>query len=450
VSGLGGRSVRLAVGSALVVVALVEVYSLLLGVRSQRRLREATIGAASARIMTLLPQLQADLGPGGVAAWEEAARRALGASLAAEVEVFGPGGRPLFSHPTVSPVGPWPIPRTEGGRPTTLVAQAGPVARALTWLPLPEGGGRVLRLSTPVPELERDLLERRYAFVAHIAALSVLALAAGLLLLAPAGRPPERAPAHALDAYEEAMGRLRDRGEELSREHEAERQRMEGELREKDAMARAGELTAGIVHEVRNGLGTILGYARLLEREGSPGAADAAHSIREECETLEVVIRRFMQFVKQETLSVAPFDLERMLVRVVARESRSRPGAPVSLTPSEAQEPLFGDEEMLERAFENLVRNAREAAGPGGHVHLAVAREGDTVTVAVEDDGPGLARDTRDAMRPFFTTKPGGLGLGLPIALKIVRLHQGELVLEDRTPRGVRASLRLPVRGPRS
>jgi signal transduction histidine kinase len=232
----------------------------------------------------------------------------------------------------------------------------------------------------------------------------------------------------------------------MSREHEVERQRMEAELRDREAMARAGELTAGIVHEVRNGLGTILGYARMLERETAPDVIESARSIREECETLEVVVRRFMQFVRQETLSPAPFDLERMLARVVSRESRGRPGARVTLTPSTpGGEPIEADEELLERAFENLIRNARDAAGAEGQVHVAVAREGGAVAVAIEDDGPGLPAETGGTVKPFFSTKAGGLGLGLPIALKIVRLHRGELTLEPRLPRGARATVRLGI-----
>ena len=72
------------------------------------------------------------------------------------------------------------------------------------------------------------------------------------------------------------MGRLRDRGQAMSERHEQETRRMADRIREQEAMARAGELTAGIVHEVRNGLGTIVGYARLLERgSGQSGAAEA-------------------------------------------------------------------------------------------------------------------------------------------------------------------------------
>jgi hypothetical protein len=84
---------------------------------------------------------------------------------------------------------------------------------------------------------------------------------------------------------------------------------------------------------------------------------------------------------------------------------------------------LEGDEELLERAFENLVRNAREAAGTGGHVVLQASRAGEEATLTVADDGPGLSADELGALRPFRTTKAGGLGLGLPLALKIVKLH---------------------------
>jgi C4-dicarboxylate-specific signal transduction histidine kinase len=64
--------------------------------------------------------------------------------------------------------------------------------------------------------------------------------------------------------------------------------------------------------------------------------------------------------------------------------------------------------------------------------------------VRISDDGPGLPAEIRAGMRPFLTTKPGGLGLGLAIALKIVGLHGGSLALSDNRPRGVVATVSLP------
>jgi signal transduction histidine kinase len=90
------------------------------------------------------------------------------------------------------------------------------------------------------------------------------------------------------------------------------------------------------------------------------------------------------------------------------------------------------------------VRNALEAAGPKGQVKVYALREDGVVQVVIEDDGPGLGGKSEDGLKPFYSTKAGGLGLGLPIAHKIVRLHRGELRLEDRAPKGVRVSVRLP------
>ena len=95
-------------------------------------------------------------------------------------------------------------------------------------------------------------------------------------------------------------------------------------MREREALARAGELTAVIVHEVRNGLGTIVGYARLIERGEAGDPPDAARAIREECDTLEIVVRRFNEFIRQQRLNLADLDLSALLRRVTARELRGR------------------------------------------------------------------------------------------------------------------------------
>src|SRR5262249_40738809 len=142
------------------------------------------------------------------------------------------------------------------------------------------------------------------------------------------------------------------------------------------------------------------------------------------------VVRRFVDYVKRETLKLDSFDVHRLLSRVVAHEFRGDAGPSVALSPTESAL-LVGDEELLERAIENLVRNAREAAGPAGHVQIGCRTGEGRLTITVADDGPGLPAGAPRRPRPFATSKSGGLGLGLPLADKVVRLHQGDLELLD-------------------
>jgi signal transduction histidine kinase len=262
--------------------------------------------------------------------------------------------------------------------------------------------------------------------------LVLLTIAGGLILVPESRRGGATRPSA---PYEEAMERMRRQGEEQSHRHQEE-------LRDLEAMARAGELTAGMVHEMRNGLGTILGYTRLLDQGAASGVAhDAAVGIRDECETLETVVRRFVDFVRRETLRVEQFDVTRMLQRVIAREQARRAGPAVTLAAGEV--PLAADEELLERAFENLVRNAREAAGERGQVRVAAESAGDRVRIAITDDGPGFPAGV-DLLRPFVSLRAGGLGLGLPTASKLIRLHGGTLRLGPNQPLGARVDVDLP------
>jgi signal transduction histidine kinase len=434
------RPVLLAV---LLLLGLVEVQGVVQTVRAQTRLRERVIRSHESPVVATWPELARILRPGGADAWQRGLEEVLSRSTASEAELFDAQGQLVQAHPGPAPVAHWPAPSSLGpilaGAITTWGPVAGDQSRLLTYAAFPSGDRTlVLRLAGAVPELVQDLKERRGLLVGHGLVLVLIAIAAGLVLMPGAPALPS---SHGVEAYAEALSRLRELGRNLSEQHQVERDRLTGEMRDLEAMARAGELTAGMAHEVRNGLGTILGYARLIEQKAAPGTTEPAQRILEECETLEVVVRRFMAFVKLEVLHPAAFDLHVMLRRVVARESTSHPVAGVDLRGPDAV-PFVGDEEMLERAFENLVRNACEAAGPSGHVRVDVETAGaDDVRVTIRDDGPGWSTKA-DAFRPFASTKAGGLGLGLPLARKLARLHGGDVLIRD-SDRGAQVEVHL-------
>jgi signal transduction histidine kinase len=433
--------------AALLVVAALSLHATALGLRAHARLRARTLSGLREATVRAAPRLAAVAAAGGSEAAAEIVHTVVENGLAASAEVFALDGARLAAEPSATAFRHWPTPRElgrlRGGEVITATQLAVAPPRVLAYAGIPAAHpSMIVRVSADAADLVADLRDRQEAFITQAIGL-LLVLATAALVAPPRGEPAASTSPVGLIAYEEAMERMRARDEELLRQHQVERRRMEGELRDKEPFVRAGELTVGIVHEIRNGLGTIVGYARLVQAAGGP-VAEHAKVIVEECETLATVVRRFMEFAKDDALRPAPFDLGRMLSRVAAREGLGHAGAPIALPRAEAGS-IEADEDLLERAFENLVRNALDAAGPAGHVSIETERTPDTVVVTVADDGPGMPQDVRASLRPFFTTKVGGLGLGLPLAYKIVRLHGGELLLSERTPRGLAVQVRLPL-----
>jgi signal transduction histidine kinase len=140
---------------------------------------------------------------------------------------------------------------------------------------------------------------------------------------------------------------------------------------------------------------------------------------------------------------LGPVDVPALVQRVadleIRGEVRVEPAGPVTIQ---------ADGDQLEQALINLVRNGVDAAlgeEGGGHVTVRWLTQAGKLHVLVEDDGPGLG-DTANLFVPFYTTKPGGSGIGLVLARQIAEGHGGSLVLEDRGDgRGARARLILPM-----
>lgn len=437
---------RLVLACTLLAVALGDVLALVAALRAEARARAASVTRVEAGLAAAWPRLVASAAVGW-SGWRALAESAQRARLASEVEVLATTGEVLFAFPQPSGVQHSPSPEARRALSAGQVLAFGPLsgasARIVTYARLSgPDADKLVRFATDASDLIAQGDLARWLVLGHGATLALLGAVALLVLRASAwDRAATAAPA--LRAYEQAMDLLGEHGRATRAAGEAERRRLADALADLEPLASAGELTAGIVHEVRNGLGTIAGYARLLEAQGGAAAAPAGY-VRAECQALETVVRRFLELAGTNNPQALPFDLVSLLQRVALREARARPNIEVAVQGADSLT-LVADEELLQAAFENLVRNAVEAAREQVRVNVHGDSTARRVIVDIEDDGPGLAPELRAGPRPFLSTKPGGLGLGLALVVKLVRAHGGALELGPGADKGLRARVWLPL-----
>lgn len=221
---------------------------------------------------------------------------------------------------------------------------------------------------------------------------------------------------------------------------------LEERLRLKEALARLGELTAGLAHEFRNGLATIHGYGRLLDPAALPEPARTyVKGIRAETTALGEVVTNFLRFAKPEQFAMAPVDLRAVVLRAI----EDLPGAAEVTTLQGDFATVNGDDVLLRQAFSNLLRNSLEACVGRAVAAKIVVRgevtDGD-LNVTVDDNGPGLSPAALSRLfQPFATTKAAGTGLGLAIVQKVIVSHNGLVVAGSNPQGGARFHVRLPV-----
>jgi signal transduction histidine kinase len=220
---------------------------------------------------------------------------------------------------------------------------------------------------------------------------------------------------------------------------------MEGRLRDLEALVGLGQMSAGIAHEFRNSLFTILGYLRLAQRDGA--ADEKVRNAELEAKKLASAVDALLNFSKPLNLGSQRLLLDELTTAVMARLSAANADIRFETIAAQPVE-INGDRELLERALENLVRNAidavrsRHSAG-GGFIEAIVTAEPHP-RVILRDNGVGLDEEqAANVLLPFQSTKPEGFGLGLPLARKIILQHGGTLAVSGTPGEGAVVTIEL-------
>ncbi|MEK6693731.1 MAG: ATP-binding protein [Nitrospirota bacterium] len=225
------------------------------------------------------------------------------------------------------------------------------------------------------------------------------------------------------------------------------------EMRER--MMVLGEMSAGIAHEFRNLMGTILGAGKLIARQlpgGSP-IHESVRTITHVISDMDHLVTQLLNFARKTEPDLAPVALEPWLKRAVEQvvEQAPAPNLRVEVRCVPDLPVIRMDEILMRQALSNLVQNAIEAMPAGGDLTVSAgvrALQGRRreVAVTIADTGVGIPKDRlAKIFLPFFTMKAKGTGLGLALVHKIVLLHNGRIEVESREGEGTTFHVFLPA-----
>lgn len=252
-------------------------------------------------------------------------------------------------------------------------------------------------------------------------------------MTAPAPESKSRPDDHAqqIAQYQAAMEEVRSQYEELA------------------------ELAGSLAHEIKNPLSIIHMNIELLSEDlietdtpGSRRCLPRVDMVRTQCERMEALLRDFLRYARLRHIDLVPGSLNEQ-VRQVLRAYRAQADAQkvdleTYLPPDLPTIRLHSD--SLQSALMNLVRNALEAMPDGGQLWARTYSNRGGVGLDLIDTGSGVDDNTVLHMfEPFYSTKDGGSGLGLPTARKIIEAHGGQISVQSEVNRGTKFSLQFPV-----
>ena len=248
------------------------------------------------------------------------------------------------------------------------------------------------------------------------------------------------------------VSELRQRNAELMKTNEELREAQRRLVRQ-ERLSSLGKFSSMILHDLRNPLSVIKGYADMLELklgDDSPSLSKYASNIRRETSRLTGLTNEWLDFSRGEIrLAYSPASMTDMFAQL--RES-CEPGLAakgISATWEVGfDETSLLDAERMLRVLINVVDNARKACGRNGRVDVSADRDGDRLVIKVKDDGEGMDAETlAHVFDPFYSASDrGGTGLGMHIVKTVVEAHGGGVDIASGVGEGTEITITVPLR----
>jgi signal transduction histidine kinase len=209
-------------------------------------------------------------------------------------------------------------------------------------------------------------------------------------------------------------------------------------------LARLGALISGVAHQLRSPLHGMNLRLELLRNDGEEGKSRHIDRLRQEVDRLDHAVEALLRFLRPEDLKISDFDINQLLRELGDRVAND--GISVEYRLSDSLPLVHGDSSMLAEALGNVITNGVQAMPHGGLLVLQSARTDGGVEVAVTDTGIGIEQDKLDQIfNLYYTTKPRGNGLGLPLALRAIELNRGMIKIESEVAKGTTCKIKLPA-----
>ena len=223
---------------------------------------------------------------------------------------------------------------------------------------------------------------------------------------------------------------------------------LQNRIKLKENFAALGEMSAGIAHEFKNSLATIVGYAQMSTTEEDVEILrNYAREIHKESQALSRMVTDFLNFARPVKTSINDVDLSELLQNTMADLRNLRPGDYGIRFEASGPAVIPCDHTLIRQSFLNLLINAAEALEDQGLISVSVdlTQDGNNVKVSIQDNGRGIPHDVISKIfLPFYTTKAHGTGLGLSLVQKIVFAHNGSIEVHSAGGQGTRFIVTLP------